>query len=76
MRFMMLYRPYNPDAEAGIPPKPKNFARMDTFIADQAKAGALLATEGLKPSSQGARIRLHLAKGAPWWMDLSQRRRK
>ncbi len=58
MRFMMFYRPYNPDAEAGAPPKPEYLARMNSFIADAAKSGKLLATDGLKPSSQGARIRL------------------
>ena len=54
----MFYRPSSPDAEAGVPPKPEYFARMNAFIADAAKSGALLATDGLKPSSQGARVRL------------------
>jgi hypothetical protein len=58
MRFVMFYRPSKPDAEAGLPPKPEYQARMNSFIADAFKSGALIATDGLKPSSQGARIRL------------------
>ena len=56
MRFMMFYRPYNPGAEAGVPPDPAYFARMNAFMADSFKSGHLLASEGLKPSSQGTRI--------------------
>ena len=58
MRFMMFYRPSSPDAEAGLPPKPEYMARMNAFIADAFKSGTLLATDGLKPSSRGARVRL------------------
>ncbi len=58
MRFLMFYRPHSPDAEAGLPPKPEYLARMNSFLAEAATSGALLATDGLKPSSQGARIRL------------------
>ncbi len=56
MRFMMFYKPYNPDAEAGIMPDPDYLARMNAFIADSFRSGHLLESEGLKPSSQGTRI--------------------
>jgi hypothetical protein len=58
MRFVMFYRPSTPDAEAGLPPKPEYQAHMSSFIAEAFKSGALIATDGLKPSSQGARVSL------------------
>jgi hypothetical protein len=62
VRFVMFYRPSNPDAEAGLPPKPEYQARMSSFIADAFKSGVLIATDGLKPSSQGARVKLNSRK--------------
>lgn len=58
MRFMMFYRPYDPDAEAGAMPDPAYLERMNSFIADSFKSGHLLESEGLKPSSEGTRIEL------------------
>jgi hypothetical protein len=59
MRFMMIYRPADTkDMEAGVPPTPQEMARMGEFIGEMAKAGILLATDGLLPSSKGARVRL------------------
>jgi hypothetical protein len=58
MRFMMVYRPADTkDMEAGVPPTQQEMAEMGTFIGEMAKAGVLLAADGLLPSSQGARVR-------------------
>ena len=59
MRFMMIYRPADTkDMEAGVPPTQDEIVRMGTFIDEMAKSGVLLATDGLQPSSKGARVRL------------------
>ncbi len=58
MRFLMLYRPADTkQMESGTPPAPEEMARMGAFIEEMAKTGALLATNGLLPSSKGARVR-------------------
>ena len=57
MRFMGLLRA-DAESEAGAPPSPELMARMGTFLEDVTKAGVLLGTDGLHPSSRGARVRL------------------
>jgi hypothetical protein len=44
-------------SEAGIPPDPELVHRMGDFIEEVTNAGILLATDGLKPSSEGKRVR-------------------
>lgn len=46
------------DSEAGAPPTPELLARMGPFLEEIAKAGVLIATDGLQPSSKGSRVRL------------------
>jgi hypothetical protein len=59
MRFMMIYKPADiTDMEAGVPPTQDEIAKMGKFIEEMAKSGVLLATDGLQPSSKGARVRL------------------
>jgi hypothetical protein len=59
MRFMTIYKPADTKAlESGTPPSADQIARMGEFIAEIAKAGVLLAADGLLPSSTGARVRL------------------
>jgi hypothetical protein len=59
MRFMCIYRPADtPRVEAGTPPSQDEVAGMGKLIGDMVKAGVLLATDGLLPSSKGARVRL------------------
>jgi hypothetical protein len=59
MRFMMIYRPADTKAmEAGVPPTAEEMAVMGKFIGELSKSGVLLATDGLLPSSKGARVRL------------------
>ena len=44
-------------SEAGPPPKPEAFAAMQKYNEELAKAGILLAAEGLTPPSKGARVK-------------------
>jgi len=55
MRFMMLYKP---GKETSAPPTEQEMAEMGKFIEEMAKAGALIATDGLRPSWEGARPHL------------------
>jgi hypothetical protein len=45
------------DSENGVMPDEKMLAEMGAFNEELAKAGIMLEGEGLKPSSQGARVR-------------------
>ena len=56
MRFMVIVKA-NKDSEAGIMPDQKILAAMGEYNEELAKAGVLLAGEGLHPSSKGKRIR-------------------
>ncbi|TMJ42382.1 MAG: YciI family protein [Alphaproteobacteria bacterium] len=56
MRFMVIVKA-NKDSEAGVLPDEKLLADMGNFNEQLAKAGVLLAAEGLHPSSKGARVR-------------------
>ena len=47
----------NQDTEAGVPMSERGHGEMMTFSEELAKAGVLLAAEGLQPSSKGARVR-------------------
>jgi hypothetical protein len=55
MRFMMLYKP---GRETDAPPTEQEIMEMGRFIGEMAKEGVLLATDGLQPSSKGARVRI------------------
>jgi len=55
-RFMVLHMA-NAQSEAGALPNEKGLRAMGALIEEQVKAGALLAAEGLWPSSKGARVR-------------------
>lgn len=56
MRFIIMHRT-NAHWEAGGIPTPALVARVGTMIGDIAKAGAFLGGEGLRPSSEGVRLR-------------------
>ncbi|MBO0765751.1 MAG: YciI family protein [Hyphomicrobiaceae bacterium] len=59
MRFMCIYRPADTGKlEDGLPPTQDEVTEMGKLIGDMIKAGVLLATDGLLPSSRGARVRL------------------
>ncbi len=61
MRFMAIVKA-NKDSEAGVPPSKELLAAMGRFNEEMAKAGVMLAAEGLQPSSKGARIRFSKGK--------------
>ncbi|MBA2564204.1 MAG: YciI family protein [Gemmatimonadetes bacterium] len=56
MRFMVLVKA-DKNSEAGVLPDEKLLADMGKYNEELAKAGVLLAGEGLHPSSKGARVR-------------------
>ena len=56
MRFMILVKA-SKDSEAGVMPSEKLLTEMGKFNEELAKAGVLLAAEGLQPSSKGARVK-------------------
>jgi hypothetical protein len=56
MRFMVMVKATK-ESEAGILPKPEEFAAMGKWNAELVKAGVLLAAEGLAASSKGARVK-------------------
>ena len=56
MRFMMIVKATK-DSEAGHLPSEKLLAAMGKYNEELAKAGVMLAGEGLQPSSKGARVR-------------------
>jgi hypothetical protein len=56
MRFLVLVKA-NKDSEAGGVPDQKLFEEMGKYNEELAKAGVLLAAEGLHPSSKGARVK-------------------
>lgn len=61
MRFMLLVKA-DETSEAGVLPDEKVFSDMAKFNEEMAKAGVMLAGEGLHPSSKGARISLSSGK--------------
>ncbi|PYO64469.1 MAG: dehydrogenase, partial [Gemmatimonadetes bacterium] len=61
MRFMILVKA-NKDSEAGVLPKERALSAMGKFNEELAKAGVLLAAEGLQASSKGARVRFSGSK--------------
>ena len=56
MRFMILVKA-DKDSEAGVLPDEKLLTEMGKYNEELAKAGILLAGEGLHPSSKGARVK-------------------
>jgi len=56
MRFMVIVRATK-DSEAGILPSEELLTAMGKYNEELAKAGILLAGEGLQSSSKGARVR-------------------
>jgi hypothetical protein len=56
MRFMLLVKA-DKNTEAGVLPSQELLTEMGKFNEELAKAGVLLAGEGLQPSSKGARVK-------------------
>ncbi len=63
MQFLMLIKiANNPDYEAGDPPPAALEAAMGELMGEWSKAGAMVSAAGLRPTSQGARVRLAAGK--------------
>ena len=58
MRVMVMVKATR-ESEAGVLPDEKILTEMGAFNEELAKAGVLLAGEGLQASSKGARVRFH-----------------
>ena len=56
MRFMVIVKA-SKESEAGILPDQKILTEMGKYNEELAKAGVLLAAEGLQASSKGARVK-------------------
>ena len=56
MRFMVIVKATK-DSEAGKMPSEELLAPMGNFNEELVKAGVMLSGDGLRPSSQGARVR-------------------
>jgi hypothetical protein len=61
MRFMGLLRA-DKHSEAGVPPSRELLEKMGKFIEEITRAGVLVASDGLQPSSKGARVKLSAGK--------------
>ncbi|MEY9926049.1 hypothetical protein ABH926_000669 [Catenulispora sp. GP43] len=57
MPKFMVFMPGNADSEAGVMPPTDLFEVMSAYNDQLAKAGVLLAAEGLKPTSAAAKVR-------------------
>ena len=56
MRFMVIVKATK-DSEAGVMPSEKLLTDMGKYNEELAKAGVMLAGDGLQPSSKGARVK-------------------
>ncbi len=61
MRFMIL-RKADASTEAGVLPSKELLEVMGRYMEELAKAGVLLAGDGLQPTSKGARVKLERGK--------------
>ncbi|MFC3803814.1 YciI family protein [Cohnella sp. GCM10012308] len=64
MRFMMIVKGTS-DSEAGVMPSEELVAAMQRYNEELAKAGVLVAADGLHPTSGGIRISYPEAGGKP-----------
>src|SRR3954470_3825039 len=61
MRFMVIVKA-DKSTEAGVLPSKDMLTEMGKFNEELAKAGVMLAMDGLQPSSKGARVRFSGSK--------------
>jgi hypothetical protein len=57
MRFMMMVKA-GAESEAGLPPRPELMAAVEKLSQEATRAGILLASEGLQPTSKGALVKV------------------
>ncbi len=56
MQFILMHKA-DKNSEADVPPSPELIVNMGKLMGEMAKAGVLLAAEGLQPSSKGVRLK-------------------
>jgi hypothetical protein len=56
MRVMVIVKA-NEESEAGVLPSTETLTKMGKYNEELVKAGVMLAGEGLRPSSKGARVK-------------------
>jgi hypothetical protein len=61
MRFVLMYRP---DRAESTPMDPQKMMALGNLCQEMMKAGLVLTSAGLQPSSKGARVRLKNGKVA------------
>jgi hypothetical protein len=61
MKFMILVKA-DKSSEAGVLPSEKLLTEMGKYNEELAKAGVMLAAEGLQPTSKGARVKFSAGK--------------
>jgi hypothetical protein len=61
MRIMSMHKA-TPDMEAGTPPPPEVLEAVGPLMGEMMQAGIFVAGEGLRPSSQGVRLRFSSGK--------------
>ncbi len=54
MRFLLIYRPGKPE---GTPMDPQKMMALGKMCEDLTKAGIVITSAGLQPSSRGSRVR-------------------
>ncbi|HUR94812.1 MAG TPA: YciI family protein [Gemmatimonadales bacterium] len=59
MRYMTLYKP---GRESNAPPSEHEMAALGQLIEEMTRSGVLIATDGLQPSSKGARVEISEGK--------------
>src|SRR6516164_6138579 len=57
MRILGMLRA-DESSEAGVAPRRELIEKMGEFVEEITRAGVMLATDGLQPSSKGKRVRL------------------
>ena len=57
MPKFMVFMPGNAESEAGVLPPPEIVSALTEYNEQLARAGVLLAAEGLKPTSAAAKVR-------------------
>jgi hypothetical protein len=61
MRFMIMRRA-DEATEAGVKPSEEILVAMGKYIEEMVRAGVMLAGDGLKPSSEGVRVKFSRGK--------------
>jgi len=65
--LFMIFRKADAQTEAGVMPTTELIEAMGRYMEEMAKAGVLLAGEGLKPSSKAVRVKF--TSGKPTLID-------